>query len=501
MKRIIVFLLFVLSISAYAQKYVPFPTKDAQWNVFYAYTWDRSPMDTLLLQYSIQGDTTISNVVYRKVCRNTGTLQHPFYKGIGGLREQDKRIYYTGYSYAEKYSYSDSEYLLYDFNKKVNDTIWYDELHLGKRVVDYIITKVDSIQIGNSFRKRYTIKHPYDFGINDNAEYIVEGIGNISSGIFGAITPIPTCSDCYQEWHFVCFSQNGETLYKNPDYVDCNTTRKWSEKKYLANDACWTYTISGINYQTYLNGDTVIAGISYKKVYNRLPMGNSSNSCPYISGGYDGAIREENGKIYANIDNQYRNYGDLLLYDFTVKVGDTIHVKFGNPDYLVVTKIDTVTLLNGEKRKRFIFPFNSWIEGIGSSYMLLQPQGDATTCMETSLLVCFKQNDIQMYKDYRWCSTGNCCDVTDGIDQNKQNAPSVKLSPNPITDRSILKWDSAEVFSILIVSDLLGKMVRTIDTRGTTEISLNRNDFDKGLYIGRLISTNGMETTVKIIVQ
>ena len=117
---------------------------------------------------------------------------------------------------------------------------------------------IDSLKIGNEYRKRYN-------------KCIIEGIGDVVGGLFGMITPIPTCSECYQEWEFVSFSQNGDCVYKNPAFVDCNSTQKWSDKKYIANDARWTYQVSDLNYQTFLNGDTIISGKTYKKAYHRLP--------------------------------------------------------------------------------------------------------------------------------------------------------------------------------------------------------------------------------------
>lgn len=469
-----------ISASVGAQKYVSFPTENAEWNVRYISIWKTPPIDTTLLKYSLQGDTIINSIIYKEVSLNIGTDSIPIYKGVGGLREQNKKIYYCGESY-NNYRFDFNEQLLYDFTKQVGDTVWMNPFEY------YNIQTIDSIKIGNEYRKRYN-------------NGIIEGIGDVVGGLFGAITPIPTCMDCYQDWQFVSFSQNGECVYKNPDFVDCNSTQKWSEKKYLADDACWTYAIAASKYQTYLGGDTIIAGLNYKKVYDRLSeKATSSNSCPSVRSRYSGVIREENGKIYAKTDNQYNHIEEYLLYDFTVKVGDTIPCEDRYlKDYLVVNEIDTVTLLNGEKRKRFIFPLNNWIEGIGSTYMLFHPEGDATTCIETSSLVCFKQNNLQLYSE--WCYSGNCCDITDGIDQIKQNAHSAKLNPNPVTDKSILKWDSSEAFATLTITDLLGKTVQTVDVRGKSEISLSRSNLNKGLYIGRLVSDTGSEATVKIIV-
>ena len=208
--------------------YVPFPTENAQWNVFYASSYNDSPMDTTLLQYSLQGDTTINGTVYRKMCRNIGTIANPIYKSVGGLREQDKKIYYVGYGYT---TYSAPindvlEQLLYDFNKGIGESVFYQTNHLN-----YTIAEIDSIKIGSEFRRRYKI---YRYNTSEY-EYLIEGIGNIQSGLFGVITPIPTCSMCHHEWHFVCFSQNGVSLYKNPIYVDCNSVLKTALSDVKAN--------------------------------------------------------------------------------------------------------------------------------------------------------------------------------------------------------------------------------------------------------------------------
>ncbi|OJX87678.1 MAG: hypothetical protein BGP01_03670 [Paludibacter sp. 47-17] len=223
MKKIILYWILTVAVSLAAQKYVPFPTENAQWNVFYASRWNFSPMDTSLLQYSLQGDTIINETIYCKVVRNTGTLSNPIYNGIGGIREQDKKIYYVGYSYIEKmgilHNYDNREILLYDFNKEVGDTVWISE-HLK-----YVITGMDSVKVGNEYRKRYQIPGPF-MTVTDSFDYIIEGIGSVKEGLFGSITPIPTCIGCNQEWRFVCFSLDGETVYKNPEFNDCNSTDK-----------------------------------------------------------------------------------------------------------------------------------------------------------------------------------------------------------------------------------------------------------------------------------
>ena len=221
MKKILLFLYLVFSINLNAQEYVPFPLDNANWNVFYASTWEMEiEINTALLQYSLQGDTTINATVYRKVCKNIGNQLDPIYKGVGGLREQEKKVYYFGESYAGYQSMAfDYEVLLYDFTKEDGDTVWLnvwrEDWTIDLRIINYIITKIDSVKIGDTYRKRYN-------------DCIVEGIGDVKDGLLGVTTPIPTCSGCYQEWEFICFSQNGETLYLNPNFSECYSTKMTS---------------------------------------------------------------------------------------------------------------------------------------------------------------------------------------------------------------------------------------------------------------------------------
>ena len=108
-------LLILFSTITFSQKYVPFPTENAEWHVRYiSMSYPPLIYDTTLLKYSLRGDTLINSIVYKKVCRNVGTNTQPKYLGIGGLREQNKRIYYLGGDYLSHQGY-DNEILLYDF--------------------------------------------------------------------------------------------------------------------------------------------------------------------------------------------------------------------------------------------------------------------------------------------------------------------------------------------------------------------------------------------------
>ena len=370
--------------------------------------------------------------------------------------------------------------MLYDFTKKVGDTVRINFYSY------YKILSIDSVKIGSEYRKRYKITGGY----MHNPDYIIEGIGSVLEGLLGRITEIPTCGDCYQDWEFVCFSQNDESVYKNPAYVDCNSTQKWSEKKYLADDACWTYFEGVYRYQTYLNGDTILNGKTYKKVFNRLSDIEGFRSFPNnIVQGYVGAIRESSGKVFANIDNQNQQFGEFLLYDFTVNKGDTIHRALNNGSELSVTRvvyqIDTIVLLNGEKRKKIFNNYtNPWFEGMGSPDGLLWPAYPLTTSMDgPPILMCFKQNGTELYKNTQYCPNGDCCDLLAGVPETKADLKRSILLPNPTRDVAMLEFTNTETpCNSVEIADVLGKRVKTITVTNSSEYKLDLTDYAAGIY-------------------
>ena len=474
MKKNLLYLLVVISVGINAQKYVPFPTANAQWNVFYASSYNDSPMDTTLLQYSLQGDTTINGTVYRKMCRNIGTIANPIYKSVGGLREQDKKIYYySGYGYTTYTGsfISGSEKLLYDFNKKVGDVVAIDQWR------GYPITKIDSVKIGNEYRKRYN-------------DCIIEGIGDVNQGLLSMITDIPTCSMCHFEWHFVCFGQNGDCIYKNPDYVDCNSTRSWKDIPYVpfpTENAQWnefyasSYNDAPIDtalLKYSLQGDTIINSIQYKKVCRNI----GTEAQPIYRG--IGGLKEVDKKIYYNGFGYNESHGGFanienLLYDFNKKVGDTVTVNQWIK-YKII-KIDSVRIGN-EYRKRYN---DCIIEGIGDvvngllGIMVLVP-----TCSRCHLewhFVSFTQNGDCIYKNPDFVDCNSV--LKTALSDVKANIPLVKISPNPVKDILVIESINTDSpCTSLEVMDIMGKSVKIISISNSLESKLDLSDCNAGIY-------------------
>ncbi len=485
-----------------AIEYVPFPTRNAQWNVLI--TTSPSEFQYVagqnLLRYSLQGDTVINNILYNKLCVNNGTDDNPVYVGIGGLREENKVIYYTGLGYGRAYYrakpqkakeikncapsinlYSDFEVVLYDFNKQVGDTIpW---------IYSYnIISKIDSVKINGSYRKRYN----FEWG----NEVIIEGIGSVVNGLLGTLQmEFVTCGGSFSVEH-VCFSQNGKTLYLNPKFTDCNSTQI---RQHLTYGTFWServYSMFGCPSQPviqyFIENDTVVNRITYKKLIQRNNFDSNSRFSLI------GLVREDAGKVYGMLEFLKYQQGtpdikEMKMYDFTLQEGDSVQLYlYGSQEKtsLYVTKTDSIQLLNGEKRKRLTLNNHLvWIEGIGDAnsgfYQFYLPQ---TTCGISYSLACYVQNEQELFHNEHSYYDGVCGKLS-GVENIRQADPRFIVTPSPVKEILYVKSDVNFENNMFELLDLQGKSV------SITQISSNANSFSvsalpKGLYIYK-ISNDG----------
>ncbi len=210
MKQLILIIAAILTISVLkGQNYIPFPIENVNWNVYYRGTCQEMPPDTILLRYTIRGDTTINDVLYKKLWLERGDTINPIIEAIGGIRENDKKIYYNGRTIYT--STEGEEYLLYDFTKQIGDTIKHNSQEFYS-----VILNIDSIIIDGTYRKRYEVDNHWFY---HNPDYIVEGIGSVKNGLLGHISDIPTCGTHY--WEHICFKENEVVKYLNPNFDNC----------------------------------------------------------------------------------------------------------------------------------------------------------------------------------------------------------------------------------------------------------------------------------------
>ena len=207
----ILFFCLILPLGLQAQVYVPFiSTNDSSdtWMEMNSCT-DFSCFESFTNRYTIEGDTTIGSFQYSKIHKKvkhekgTDTGQwctesvnyYEYY--LGALRENEKQVFLLP-------NFSSSEYLAYDFNLSVGDTLPSPDGNLSANPVGRIINAIDSVLAFGSYRKRFII----------DSRYVIEGIG-ASTGLFNPLVYYP--SECYMA--MLCYAESG-----TPDHFlqDCN---------------------------------------------------------------------------------------------------------------------------------------------------------------------------------------------------------------------------------------------------------------------------------------
>jgi hypothetical protein len=178
MKKVcLIIVSLILTLSVFSQDYFPFPTDTAKWNCLDWWQW--SPEDIILTnyQYIMNGDTVISGKNYNKIYHQNIDINSETIL-LGGLREDSlKNVYFypintdvippTG---GLSFPNDSSENLLYTFNNLSIGMI----LPINSELTEIKVIGIDSVLIGDKFRKRYQIEN----NRIGSLEYWIEGIGS-----------------------------------------------------------------------------------------------------------------------------------------------------------------------------------------------------------------------------------------------------------------------------------------------------------------------------------
>ncbi len=312
-------------------------------------------------------------------------------------------------------------------------------------------------------------------------------------------------------------------------------TGQAQEYKYIAfpdSNAVWSTTIPGgqqdasNNYAciriyckyAIFNEDTVINNITYHKLYRNKNTSTITRENSVCIGG----IREDSLKrvlVSSSVFNDstlflfykdYSNYKEVVLYDFSKNIGDTIFTsEYGDSviynliinDYAVITKIDTI-VIDGTARKAFYvnnehLKGQGFIEGVGGDFGLIFPWGPLCTC-ECSCcgaLLCLHQNNSLIVSN----SPDGCVPqfVIDGVE--KLQNPRIKVFPNPALNGAV-NFENID-FEMLEIFNATGTLVFRNSISGLKSYRLNTSGFQKGIYLYRLTSGKQKTTTGKIIIQ
>jgi Secretion system C-terminal sorting domain len=251
-----------------------------------------------------------------------------------------------------------------------------------------------------------------------------------------------------------------------------------------------------------MNGDTLIGGKLYNKLYRERNIYVGPVSAPIVLSPYAylGALRQEiiNKKVYWRGANML---SDTLLYNFNLKVGDTLprtYLQVSGMYPAVVTSIRD-TLMDKLHSKRYTFKTSSLaghlIEGVGSDCGVfeLAPYWEGG-----NYLTCFKTHNLSA-PDGVWAPYSSCgfYNFPTGVNNKEKNSMDIEIYPNPST--GIFTIYSSEKFQFSAY-DILGRSILQPVNSLSPSTILDLSPYPKGVY---LLSIKTKEKIVarKIILQ
>jgi len=259
---------------------------------------------------------------------------------------------------------------------------------------------------------------------------------------------------------------------------------------------------NGTTYSTYhikFEGDTIIEDQAYKIIWR-------CDDELLLTWNFYGAIRED-GQQQVFLRPPYNLEGKI--YDFGCSVGDTIQTTnhFLSPDPLnfVVTNIDSVLLFDRFRKRITVFEHELsaeeiWIEGLGCPYGILSSSnfGYGASCGISEAL-CFEEAGLLVYQhpDYNVCHYDALVNTTGLKDVG------IQIYPNPASRKLVVdvgSYKGKNHSNTLHIYSMDGKLIYE-DTFSNPRQEIDLHDFQRGIYIARLISGQTVYPPVKLIIE
>jgi hypothetical protein len=183
------------NITGYSQKYEPFIGENKQWRYHKAYTLTSGGKVDFVDLGLFRGDTILNDTTFSKFYM---LMEQPFMQNETlpySFREDtiEKQVWVHDFKF-------NKTALLYDFKLTIGDT--FNIYIVNDIFMRQTVTDVDTFYTENKKLKRIVF---------DDSTTWIECIGSITQGI------IPS------EGELLCYRENGEELYINPRYNNCDT--------------------------------------------------------------------------------------------------------------------------------------------------------------------------------------------------------------------------------------------------------------------------------------
>lgn len=281
------------------------------------------------------------------------------------------------------------------------------------------------------------------------------------------------------------FMVNAQTNVYHP-FPEANA--QWNFNAFTQMGACHKM------YSIVLNSDTIINSNTYHPLltHGSSDLG-STFLCNFILPSYLGAIRNDsaNKKVFI-VPPQQQN--EFILYDFNLQIGDSVkgYLAQFSPDNVIYEK-DSV-LVNGSYRNRLKVDscYNiSFIEGVGSTYGLMEVLPACITDAAYFLLECFKENNVVHYPENVFS-----CNLIDGVSSEDAKNEPIQILPNPSNAGFNIKSNGLAVTEMMLY-DSKGSIIRNEQLNNFKSYQIQ--DLKTGFYYLQIKDQSGRVHHYKLI--
>ena len=409
------------------------------WNILY-YNQNKTPV-AQTWQYTLGQDTIIEGKTYTIVNRHWTIDPKNTEEYVASVRftNNDKVYVY----------YDNTEYLLYDFNVQVDDSV---EVFAGINDYEYAKTykgrvynisytekgaKICKISVPDS-----TYENDYGYGGTYYSVTWIEGIGNAHMGLL-----MGNATDAENEYiyNLQCAYKGDELMIETDHYwfdiYGCEYNSKTYEPRFFE-------TLQRTEVSEHTTGVDTTYLVTCDKFVGRV-IWDVLYWYDYDAGYF---FRETKDQIILSFP--YGGGDECVLYDFSLEVGDTLPVmlydKKTRGEMFRVVDVSMVTLLDGKEYKKWTLTCGyEYIEKIGAingkglgNYVAFGPNADAATYLG-SPLVCASRNGKILYQmddaEMERLGAECLCDYNSG--PKKDNAKNGKIGGRPTPTQ----WNMLEV--------------------------------------------------------
>ena len=239
-------------------------------------------------------------------------------------------------------------------------------------------------------------------------------------------------------------------------------------------------------YQVMRLGEEIeLDGVLYREMTYEVDGNN------YYSTGLEGAIREEDKKVYVRWweEGLQSFMEEKLYYDFSLQVGDSFEVcSYGEPCFIQVVAIEEMEMEDGTVRNAIVFNDGwegeeVWIEGVGSLAGIHRRFDPSLTSSSFPYLQCYFEDDDLVWTD------GECWD-----DVEETVAEQVSVYPNPAKD--FVRIEGVEAAEVQVYN-ALGLVVKKVQGSNIIDMS----GLMEGVYLVRISDKGGRDFMEKVAVK